>query len=243
MQIRTHRMWRLCMVLAAAGSLASCTLDSQKAPGLIGPGGSSQQVSVSASPDRLPHDGSSQSIVTLTISNELGQPVPSKQVSLGASSGTLSHTVVATNASGQASFIVTAPPLSTPAATVNVFVTPFGSDADSALTRTVVIDLIGSVNTTAPSASFVVATVTPAAGVSTAFDASATTDEGTSCGSCSYSWNFGDSGSGSGRLVTHTYAAPGTYVVTLTVTDAAGTSDTDQLAVTVAPAAAEEEDP
>lgn len=242
MQIRTHWMWRLCAVLATAGSLAACTLDSQKAPGLIGPGGSAQQVSVSASPDRLPHDGSSQSIVTLTISNELGQPVPDKQVSLSASSGALSHSVVVTNASGQASFIVTAPALSTPASKVSVFVTPFGTDADSALTRTVVIDLTGAVNTTAPSASFVVATVTPTAGLSTAFDASATTDEGTSCGSCSYSWTFGDGGSGSGRLVTHTYAAAGTYVVTLTVTDGTGTSDTDQLAVTVAPAA-EEEDP
>ena len=243
MQIRTHRMWRLCAVLATAGSLSACTLDSQKAPGLIGPGGSAQQVSLSASPDRLPHDGSSQSIVTLSISNELGQPVTGKQVGLGASSGTLSHSVVVTNASGQASFIVTAPALSTPAAKVNVFVTPFGSDADSALTRTVVIDLTGPVNATAPSASFLVATVTPTAGVATAFDASATTDEGTSCSSCTYSWSFGDGGSGSGRLVTHTYAAPGGYVVTLTVTDGAGTSGTAQLAVTIAPAPAEEEDP
>jgi PKD repeat protein len=235
-------MGRLCAVLAMAGSLAACTLDSQEAPGLIGPGGSSQQVTVSASPDRLPHDGASQSVVTVTMRNELGQPVSGARMGLSASSGTLSHVDVVTNASGQASFIVTAPALSTPAAKVSIFVTPFGSDADSALTRTVVIDLTGTLNATAPSASFAVATVTPAAGVPTAFDASATTDEGSSCGGCTYSWTFGDGGSGSGRLVTHTYAAPGTFVVTLTVTDTAGTTDTDQLAVTVA-AAAEEEDP
>jgi hypothetical protein len=242
MQIRTHRMWRLSAVLVAAAGLTGCTLDSQKAPGLIGPGGSAQQVSLTASPDRLPHDGTSQAIVTLTVINDQGQPVSGQRVGLSASSGTLSHGDVVTNASGQASFIVTAPAPSTPAAKVNVFVTPFGSDADSALTRTVVIDLTGPVNTTAPSASFVVATVTPTAGLSTAFDASTTTDEGSACGSCSYSWTFGDGSSGSGRLVTHTYGAPGTYVVTLTVSDSAGTSDTDQQAVTVAPAA-EEEDP
>ena len=34
-----------------------------------------------------------------------------------------------------------------------------------------------------------------------------------------YSWNFGDGGSGSGRNATHVYASAGTYAVTLTVSD------------------------
>ena len=40
----------------------------------------------------------------------------------------------------------------------------------------------------------------------------------------SYDWNFGDATMGSGVQVTHTYAVPGTYSVTLTVTNTAGTS-------------------
>src|SRR6266568_2587218 len=38
----------------------------------------------------------------------------------------------------------------------------------------------------------------------------------------SYAWDFGDGTSGGGVTATHTYAADGTYVVTLTVTDAKG---------------------
>ena len=48
----------------------------------------------------------------------------------------------------------------------------------------------------------------------------------------SYSWSFGD-GSGSAETnPVHTYAAPGTYMVTLTVTDAAGHSTSATKAVT-----------
>ena len=41
----------------------------------------------------------------------------------------------------------------------------------------------------------------------------------------SYSWNFGDGKTGSGRQVTHAWEAPGTYTVTLTVAKDASTSD------------------
>lgn len=48
------------------------------------------------------------------------------------------------------------------------------------------------------------------------FDGSQSTDDGTIT---SYAWTFGDSASASGENVSHTYAAPGPYNVTLTVTD------------------------
>jgi PKD repeat protein len=38
----------------------------------------------------------------------------------------------------------------------------------------------------------------------------------------SYSWNFGDGGTGSGQTVSHSYLLPGSYVVTLSITDANG---------------------
>ncbi|MBS1629064.1 MAG: PKD domain-containing protein [Bacteroidetes bacterium] len=42
----------------------------------------------------------------------------------------------------------------------------------------------------------------------------------------SYSWNFGDGGTGSGASVSHTYNAPGSYTVTLIVQTSTGCTDT-----------------
>ena len=63
-------------------------------------------------------------------------------------------------------------------------------------------------------------------------------DGSTSTGlaAATYSWTFGDATSGTGKTVSHTYASAGTYSVTLTVTDANGTS-TKTTSVTVASAA------
>lgn len=49
----------------------------------------------------------------------------------------------------------------------------------------------------------------------------------------SYLWNFGDGKSATGVKVTHTYAANGTYTVTLTVTDDEGATGTASTHVTV----------
>jgi PKD repeat protein len=72
-----------------------------------------------------------------------------------------------------------------------------------------------------PQAAFTSATAYTTAYSSTiAFDASTSSDTGSTISS--YAWTFGDGQSGTGISPTHTYIADGLYDVTLTVTDALG---------------------
>jgi len=57
-------------------------------------------------------------------------------------------------------------------------------------------------------------------GLDVDFDATASTSPNGAI--TAYAWDFGDSNTGSGATTSHTYAAPGTYDVELTVTDALG---------------------
>lgn len=53
-----------------------------------------------------------------------------------------------------------------------------------------------------------------------------------------YHWTFGDGTSGNGKSTSHTFASPGTYPVTLTVTDPGGLTDSASHSVTVGGASA-----
>ena len=80
----------------------------------------------------------------------------------------------------------------------------------------------------APTASF---TAVPT-GLDVAVNATASTDpDGTVAG---YAWDFGDGQTGTGATAQHTYAAGGTYTITLTVTDNDGATASTTRAVTVA---------
>lgn len=74
----------------------------------------------------------------------------------------------------------------------------------------------------APNAQFTYSPDSLVASEPVSFDGTASSDPDGSISS--YSWDFGDGGSGSGQTPAHTYAASGTYTTTLTVIDDDGTS-------------------
>lgn len=48
-----------------------------------------------------------------------------------------------------------------------------------------------------------------------------------------FTWDFGDSTTGLGALVTHTYAAPGVYTATVSVKNSAGTAHASPVATVI----------
>jgi PKD repeat protein len=74
-------------------------------------------------------------------------------------------------------------------------------------------------------------TFTPGSGGQVSFNATTSTPGGKHETITGYAWNFGDGTIGKGALVTHTFAGPGPYNVTLTVTSSAKQTDAFSLAV------------
>ncbi len=63
------------LVLAAAVAVGGCTLDSQKAPDFSGPSGLGLSLTVTATPDVLPQDGASQSVIRAVAVDSANQPI------------------------------------------------------------------------------------------------------------------------------------------------------------------------
>src|SRR5688572_13830074 len=100
---------RAVAVVAVTILATACTLQDAGEPGLLGPSEFALSVTMSASPDQLPRDGVSQSVVTVTVRNDAGAPIAGQRLSLtmptNAPSGArLSATEVVTNSSGIATF-------------------------------------------------------------------------------------------------------------------------------------------
>jgi PKD repeat protein len=222
-RFRTHIA--LLVVPLVAAMTTACGLDSQAPPPLIGPSGLGSSVTLTASPDQLPRDGSSQSILTVTSRDPENRPMAGQRMTVVVIGGTASQDSVTTNSDGRATFAVTAPAQSVivPGNQIVVSVTPVGQNADNALPRRVSIALMGVSNSTAPAPAFTVTPQNPEINQVATFDATTTTDEGAQClDNCSYSWNFDDGTTATGRVVTHSFTVARAYNVELTVTDAAG---------------------
>ena len=90
------------------------------------------------------------------------------------------------------------------------------------------VTVTGGTTGGAPTASFAAPTCT---GLSCSFDATASTDDGEIV---SWEWQFGELGAtGTGETTTHDYTTPGTYTVTLLVTDDQGLTGTTSQTITV----------
>jgi len=225
------------IAVAVAGILgAGCSLEDPVIPPVTGPSEFSTSLNLSASPDQLPRDGQSQSVVTLVARDVQGRPISGLRLVLGISpsSATLSQSEVTTDAAGRATVAVTAPAAGTTGNTITVSATPIGTDADNAIPRFVLIGVLGVSNSSVPVPSFTVTPTSPEVNQLTTLDASATTDEGAACrDACTYAWDLGGEATRTGRIITYQFQIARIYNVALTVTDAAGSSATTRTNVTV----------
>ncbi len=159
-----RRVLPFVMMVAVGG----CTLDDQKAPPLAGPSGLGLSLGVTASPDILPQDGASQSVIQVTATDSANQPVvglplkaeirfelqaltaqgcPEGTIDAGAVSPTvtrcvgLSGATITTGGDGTASAVYSAPGFLGAEVIATVAVTPIGSNFSNSQPRTAQIKL------------------------------------------------------------------------------------------------------
>jgi PKD repeat protein len=238
-------MWKtgqLIIGAVAVGVMAGCTVQETEAPAFAGPSELALSLQLQAIPDSILQDGASQSAISITARGPDSQPVRGLSLrvemlveGVPADFGTLSSKTVVTGDDGVARLTYTAPPRPVESVgtgtIVTLVVTPMGSDYRGQFARQVDLRLVppGVIlpppGELVPAFNFSPTTVQIRQIVN--FDASATTSGGTPCGAaCTYTWTFGDGGSGSGQTTTHEFRAPGTYVVTLRVTTQRGQAAT-----------------
>jgi PKD repeat protein len=240
---------RFAVLLAALATVTvtACQKDATPDP-FIGPSELGLSLALSASPDVLPLDGSSQSLVSILARDGSGQPIPSVSVRLQTrfggvlqDLGQLSARTLVTGQDGRALATYTAPiggSVDTQAE-VEILVTPVGENYASAVPRTLAIRLVPTGIVVPPasfSAGFRFTPATPIDFQNVLFETNCLFEGDTNCVTGvveSYVWDFGDGTTGSGTTVTHAYADPSTNTVALTVTDGFGRSAISTRLVTV----------
>ena len=221
-------------VLFTAVVAAGCTLANVEPPPLAGPSEMALSLAITASPDVLSLDGSSQTLVSIDARDTNGQPaanVPLRVEILADGQvidfGMISARTLVTGSNGRAAFTYTAPSFVSGGAipTLQLSVTPTGTDASAHVPRLITVKLVPpNVIGVAPTAQFSFVPESPLAFTDVRFDASAST-AGLGAIITSYQWDFGDGSTGTGVTATHRYSATGPFVVKLTVTDSNGLSD------------------
>jgi len=242
---------RIIGLLALAFVAASCTVKDTEAPALSGPSELALSLSLQAVPDSLYQDGVSQAAITIDARGVNGQPARNVNLRIEmmvdgvvADFGTLSARTVVTGDDGRARVTYTAPPrpaVSTGAGSLVTFlVTPIGGDYRGEVARQVDVRVLPPGVIVGPNRidpKFVFSPTAVTAFQTVLFDASTTTDNGVACGTtCTYAWSFGDGGSSTGMNTDHEFRTPGSFVVTLRVTNATG--QTAQISQTVVVAVA-----
>jgi PKD repeat protein len=232
---RTIRMVAALAAVALAG--AGCKSKSQEAPDLSGPSVLATSITVSATPDTLRQDGSSQASVVILALDANSQPVRNLPVRVDvavggvvADFGQVSAKNVVTGSDGRASLVYTAP--NPPADSVDqgtviqILATPTGSNYANATSRAVSIRLVPPGVILPPNGTpvprFTITPSSPQAKSDVTFDASTSTDSDGQI--VQYQWNFGDGTTGTGAVTRHQFAAGGNYTVVLTVVDDRGYS-------------------
>jgi PKD repeat protein len=150
--------------------------------------------------------------------------------------GWLSARSATTNAAGKATLAYTAP-LSIGSETfIEIVATPVGTNAANAVGRAVQIRLVPPGIRLPPinlTPSFTFSPTSPSQGQAVVFDAQASTGA-----AVQYLWEFGDGATGSGSIVTHAYNELGSFIVRLTLVDAAGRTISLSRSITVGQSAA-----
>jgi PKD repeat protein len=233
-------------VLATAAVLAtawSCTVKQADNPAETGPSEFALSLTMQASPDVLPQDGASQSVVAIQARDANNRPVSG--LSLRADIvvdgvvqdfGQLSTKSLQTAGDGRASVTYTAPGSVEGTVferNVQIRVWPVGTDSTASIPRVVNIRLVSSgvITPGGPTVPNFLISPNPAAQSQVViFDAS---DVVLDLQLVVYDWDFGDGSSASGRIVQHAFDDPGSFVVTLTVTDTTGNRASRPKTVTV----------
>jgi PKD repeat protein len=224
--------FRRALVLLTAALGAGCTMTNVDPPPLAGPSEMNLSLAITANPDVLSLDGSSQTLITIEARDTNGQLAPNVPLRVqiladgqAVDFGTLSARTLVTGSNGRATFTYTAPPfLEGPIPRVQLSVTPTGNDASAHIDRVVTVRLVPPGNIgTSPTARFTFIPQSPAAFTDVRFDGSTST-AGLGAFLTGYSWDFGDGSTGNGVTATHRYSAVGNYLVRLTVTDNQGRS-------------------
>ena len=231
---------RLALFVAALATMTlSACLNKDASPDpFVGPSELGFSLQLSASPDTLPVDGASQSLLTLFARDGAGQAISNVSLRLQTrfggvlmDLGQLSARTVVTGSDGKAVVTYTAPLGDNvdQQEEVEILVTPVGDDFASALPRVLKIRLVPTGLVVPPvnyTTGFSFTPTAPQEFQEIVFQTTCAAGSTTNCVNdpqgqiATFVWDFGDGTTGSGRTATHTYSSPDTYSVSLTTTDA-----------------------